>query len=399
MKKSITYRFVLRADERPINEKVSIYLSLYIPSFPARRIKIPNVKINPKNWIKENWKVNKKEPHYNEINLLINNYDLKAQKIILEYSQEGKMLTYEKFNKEFLFDGFEKKFVDFCFEILDTEYNNPETIRGYKNHLNKLNQYAPDLRISELSEEFFIRYENDLLKRGNSYNTAKRNLKTFNKMINLAIRKGLLKENPLKYISLNPKKLEVDKYLELEEFKSLYQYYLKNESTLPKPQRETLRAFCFSVFAQGIRPNDIRLLKYKNLRGDKLVFTEHKTQNARNFNLIPIALDLLKYEKCFSENQNLFTLPVPQVTNRHLKYFAQEINKKAKRRVIREDLTFYFCRRTFVTIFQEATGDIFLTSKTVGHSNVKTTEAHYAGVSDKRIDDGMKRFELFLKNE
>lgn len=36
MKKSITYRFVLRADERPINEKVSLYLSLYIPSNPVR---------------------------------------------------------------------------------------------------------------------------------------------------------------------------------------------------------------------------------------------------------------------------------------------------------------------------------------------------------------------------
>lgn len=75
MKKSITYRFVLRADERPINEKVSLYLSLYIPSNPARRIKIPNIKINPHNWIKENWKVGKKEPHYNEINLLMKEID------------------------------------------------------------------------------------------------------------------------------------------------------------------------------------------------------------------------------------------------------------------------------------------------------------------------------------
>jgi integrase len=263
--------------------------------------------------------------------------------------------------------------------------------------LNKLNQYAPDLRISELSEEFFSKYEKDLLNRGNSYNTAKRNLKTFNKMINIAIRKGLLKDNPLKYISLNPKKLEVDKYLELNEFKYLYQYYKKHEKTLPKPQRETLRAFCFSVFAQGIRPNDLRLLKYRNLRGDKLIFTEHKTQNARSLNLISIAQELIQNEKYLSENQNLFNLPVPQVTNRHLKFFAQEINRSNKKRIIREDLTFYFCRRTFVTIFQEATGDIFLTSKTVGHSNVKTTEVHYAGVSDKRIDDGMKQFSEFLK--
>ena len=376
------------------NGKTRVYIRV-IYERQDRRFKIPSVEINPNNWEKDKGKIKKNEPRAIAQNLIISKYYDKALRIVYNCEHESIPFNFDHFKFQLFNQGYEADFHEFCEKAIVNDSYASETVRGYENHLEKLKKYAPKLKFVDLTESFFNTYFNYLINnRGNSQSTANRNLKTFKTLINKAIRQGLIKENPLKNVSLNSQAKPVTAFLTLDEFALLYDYYQEHEDFTFK-RKETLRAFLFAC-CTGLRPNDIHLLKFENLKGNKLVFTEHKTGNDRSIFLIPEALDFIDKDRCKLKSQSLFLLAKEQTTNKHLKLFAKDINAKYEKKVIREDIAFKFSRRTFVTLHAEATGDIFLTSKTVGHSKVTITESHYAGMTDKRKEEGLEKFGEYL---
>lgn len=58
----------------------------------------------------------------------------------------------------------------------------------------------------------------------------------------------------------------------------------------------------------------------------------------------------------------------------------------AKRANIGKTVSFHTSRHTFATMTLTAGGDIYTTSKLLGHSNIHTTEIYADVVMDKKVD-------------
>lgn len=71
--------------------------------------------------------------------------------------------------------------------------------------------------------------------------------------------------------------------------------------------------------------------------------------------------------------------PTLGCANRALKHMAKRAN-------IGKTVSFHTSRHTFATMTLTAGGDIYTTSKLLGHSNIHTTEIYADVVMDKKVD-------------
>ncbi len=88
---------------------------------------------------------------------------------------------------------------------------------------------------------------------------------------------------------------------------------------------------------------------------------------------LPEKNEALQDDKVFAD------APTLGCANRALKHMAKRAN-------IDKTVSFHCSRHTFATMTLTAGGDIFTTSKMLGHTNVHTTEIYADVVMDKRVD-------------
>lgn len=200
-----------------------------------------------------------------------------------------------------------------------------------------------------------------------------------NTMLNHAVKEGLLKKNPFYELDSREKfqkTASLREYLTIDELKAL--------EDAPTGSPITKQTFLFCCFT-GLRHSDMTALRWRDIQktdsGEVLhVPSMQKTKRpvivplgnqARKW--LPEGTDALPEDKVFAD------APTLGCANRALKHMAKRAN-------IDKEISFHCSRHTFATMTLTAGGDIYTTSKLLGHSNIHTTEIYADVVMDKKAD-------------
>lgn len=335
-------------------------------------------------------------------NLLINNTKSRLNNIIVKYRLQEKKLTPQQLKYEFENPSFYVNFIAFLkkeirrrekdLEISPTSANQhmvlARKLEDYdkyrKKSLKKSKTYdEPIISFSEIDNKFLSEFRSFLRNsKNNSVNTVANNLKNLKAYLTIARKRGIISINP--FDNFDYHKVETDIiYLTEVELNRLVELYNKKE--LKDNYQRTLRHFLFMCFT-GIRISDFGKLTFDNIEGNKLIFVQTKTRNAKQTHVsIPLsnaALRLIKDEG--NKTGRIFSKVADSTFNVHLKTIA--LHGKIKKSLIA-----HAARHTFASLFIEKTDDIVSLQKLLGHARISET-MKYVHISREKIERQAKKY-------
>jgi integrase len=206
-------------------------------------------------------------------------------------------------------------------------------------------------------------------------NTQTGYMKRFEAVINAAIADEVTNSNPFKQIKQENKphkhKTEIC-YLTTNEVK-----LLENTACLCPTVKQ---GFLFSCYT-GLRFSDVQGLTWSNLQIDNnggtfINYVQKKTQKQEYLPIPQKAIEFLPDRAGASDSGRVFYMPSGGYTNLQLKAWAALAG-------VSKHLTFHVARHTYATILLSLGAGIETISKNLGHSEIKTTQAHYAAIENK----------------
>ena len=199
------------------------------------------------------------------------------------------------------------------------------------------------------------------------------------KILNDAVKSGVLNANPFYSLNDNEKVAEVPTardYLTKEELEMMASAETKNQ--LPK------QAFMFACFT-GLRYSDVASLMWGNIQhtslGQEIVIDSmQKTKRSVRVPLSAIALSWLPERGNNAASQKVFAgLTSLCQTNVILKKMAKAVG-------INKTVSFHVSRHTFATSAIAAGGDLFTVCKLLGHKDIQTTQIYAEVIMPTRIE-------------
>ncbi len=200
-----------------------------------------------------------------------------------------------------------------------------------------------------------------------------------NTMLNHAVREGLLKKNPFYELDGKEKFKKTPsfrEYLTIEELKAL--------ADVPTGSPITKQTFLFCCFT-GLRHSDMTALRWRDIQktdAGEVIYVPSMQKTKRPV-IVPLGIQARKWlpEKsdALPDDKVFADAPTLGCANRALKHMA-------KRASIDKTISFHCSRHTFATMTLTAGGDIYTTSKMLGHTNVHTTEIYADVVMEKKVD-------------
>lgn len=175
-------------------------------------------------------------------------------------------------------------------------------------------------------------------------------------------------------------------------------------NAVPKtPEQEKAKDFWFLSFLwNGINIKDIALLRFENLKDDKLEFIRAKTKTTSKSNqkIITAFLDelsvniLTKYANPIGNPKRFIFSIVSDLDSELIKFnkiknFTRFINQNLKILAydngLPEEISSNWARHSFATNFiRSEGGNKEIAGEMLGHSDTKTTENYFAGFEDKK---------------
>lgn len=252
----------------------------------------------------------------------------------------------------------------------------PGTLRQYAVQIGKLKTFAGDtLYLHAIDHDFLDRLKSHLKSIGNLNNTTWNAFKFLKKMLSLAVKDGLIDKNPFDTYE-SPVYLEPPRtYLTADEVK-LIDKFAKDKRTTPE-MREAALWFLIGCYS-GLRLSDIKAFdKKKNIIGKRLVVHTQKTSEI-------VGLPLTGKLKAYLQAVNYQPLSMHENTyNFLLKAIAAAVG-------INKRLHAHVARHTAAMLLADSGISIEVTSKVLAHKKLTTTAIYYR-ISNKRIDDELKK--------
>lgn len=253
------------------------------------------------------------------------------------------------------------------------------------NHLSTFIQeryYRDDIAFRELTAEFirefdfYLRYDKQC-----AHNTVWIYTMPVLSLVQLAIKKGLIRENPFEDYEISME--ETDRgYILKEDVEKLMM------CKPPHKRYEVVKdLFILSCFT-GLAYADIKKLTRNNIQsffdGHQWIISRRKKSDvASNVRLMEIPKRII--EKYIGTTRNEFIFPVPtNVTcNNHITKLIETAEIITEQKV-----TFHTARHTFGTMFLTEGVPLESLSKMMGHKNISTTQI-YAKITSQKISKDM----------
>ena len=154
------------------------------------------------------------------------------------------------------------------------------------------------------------------------------------------------------------------------------------------------KAFIFSCFT-GLRISDILKLTWFDIKeGENDVrYVRTQMEKTKEFVTVPLSNEALKWLPVKGTTDLVFE-NMPQSRNTRNK----SIKNWVKASKIDKRITFHCARHTFATLMLSLGGDLYTTSKLLGHKNIATTEIYAKVIDQKKIDTVNLVDNLFTNN-
>jgi len=270
---------------RPVNKNNDVgYLKIRVIENRKPKFKTLGIKIQEKNWNEKKQRVTSREPNYKEHN--------KKIKIALEEINKvsQKFEALQQHNTTIL------KYYDF---VINNTVNFG-TKTKYKSVRNKFEKYLEsigksDLKFKHLNTTHIEQFKTYMRTNGCSNNTTQDNLKKFKILINKAIKDDIINytKNPFSLVKIKFNDVGL-RTLDVEQVKTIittkFSEFRKKSSKHSRIQLDEISSiFLFQIFTQGLRCNDVQLLRWSNFSVINNIitidYTQFKTKKVLQVNL------------------------------------------------------------------------------------------------------------------
>lgn len=264
------------------------------------------------------------------------------------------------------------------------------------------------IAFSEITADWLQEYENYMVKTlGRSLTTVSMYLRALRTVFNNAIStKEIDRETyPFgKRLYQVPSVRNVKKSLTKEDLKKLF------DSVPITPEQIRAKDYFFFSFAcNGMNFKDIALLKFMDIKGDKIVFYRAKTLKTSKKDLRPITIYLNDVSKAFiakygnkaEEDPNGYLFPIlsPELSDydnhRAIKNFTIGINKAIKKLALKlgitGDISTYWARHSFSSNAIRSGASMEFVMESLGHADMKTTIGYFAGFEEEDKREFMQK--------
>lgn len=253
-------------------------------------------------------------------------------------------------------------------------------------YLNKISR--PNIKLEDITKDFCRGFINYLRTTESEASHKKDNRKlsqscvhsyqaTISAALNKAEREGIIQRNPFNLLEATEKVAKKDRereFLTSDEVKILMD--------TPIDYEIMKKAFLFSCFT-GLRISDILKLTWSDIKeGENDVrYVRTQMEKTKEFVTVPLSQEALKWLPPQGTADLVFeNMPQSRNTrNKSIKNWvtASKIDKR---------ITFHNARHTFATLMLTLGGDLYTTSKLLGHKNISTTEIYAKVIDQKKID-------------
>ena len=269
-------------------------------------------------------------------------------------------------------------FIDFCRKEAENAKLRPGTVRHLKSFSNILELSGAVVLFSDLTIEALHKFDAYLSTRGINKNTQRKKHATFRRMINAAIQKGLVDENPYSRYTMLKGQETTRRYLGREDLE-----LLKGFKGTEKQER-VRDCFLFQCYT-GIAYQDMKDLRQGDLMIHNgtpfIVLNRVKTGEESAVPILPQAHRII--EKYQQSDKGASMLPA--TTNQHMNRMLKDIRAALG---IKQELTTHVARHTFATTITLENGvPIETVSRILGHAKISTTQIYAKITRDKLASD------------
>lgn len=386
--------FYLKKNELKKNGNAPIMARITIDGTP--KTFGTKLEIDPNNWDLIHGRVQGKSAQALSINKKLDNIRGRIDKIYEDMLKHEGFATAQKVKLSFLGVGvmddailkvFNDQNEDFK-KMVEKEERSQSTYNKYitvYNHLTtfiKERYHRDDMAFRELTSDFirefdfYLRYDLQ-----SSHNTVWVYTMPVLALVELAIKKGLIRDNPFQDYEINME--ETDRgYILKEDVEKLMM-------CVPSHQRYELvkDLFIFSCFT-GLAYADIKKLTRNNIQsffdGHQWIISRRKKSDiASNVRLMEIPKRIIEKYQGTTRNEFIFPVPTNATCNTHIGKLVEKAEIITEQKV-----TFHTARHTFGTMFLTEGVPLESLSKMMGHKNISTTQI-YAKITSQKISKDM----------
>lgn len=351
------------------------------------------------------WKTTKPRNENKVLRLKLQELENRAN----EVAAELKVFSFEQFEKRlFQKSGSREDIVCHYQEMIASlrENNQFGNASNYQLSLKSLLDFvqhrtgrkATKLLFSEITKDWLLKYESDMLNRLNrSRTTVSMYLRALRAIFNQAKQQGDISPEIYPFGKNQyqmPAVRGVKKALRKEDLRILM------DAKAGTPEQEKARDFWFFSYAcNGINIKDIALLRWENLQGSALTFYRAKTTNTARKDLKPITATLIGFSAEIIENYGskhrnpkslIFDIISDEMSKEQqfktvknfTRFMNQNLKKLAESAGLPAEISSYWARHSFATNAIRMGVSMEMVSEAVGHSNIRTTQGYFAGFEE-----------------
>jgi len=146
----------------------------------------------------------------------------------------------------------------------------------------------------------------------------------------------------------------------------------ETESQLLVVAKQPLKDVLVIMQDTGLRPEEVFRVRIENIDWRRVIFNPHgKTRASRRHVLISERMSELLMLRCAGKTEG-WLFPSKRAADGHLTTVARQFRKARRAASLPVSLVLYCARHTFGTAVYEATGNLALVMKAMGHSDVRT---------------------------
>ncbi|MBC7890116.1 MAG: site-specific integrase [Ferruginibacter sp.] len=288
------------------------------------------------------------------------------------------------------------------------------TADNYQTSYNSLKAFRGNVRLSEITPRFLKEYEGWMTnEKGNSKTTVSMYTRCIRAALNEAIENKLMKREDYPFGKrryIIPMGRNIKKALNKESISKLYYSDIEMEN-----QQKAKDFWFFSFYGNGMNVKDIICLKYKNIKGEFLVFERAKTElTNRGGEPIIIScflnkdmLDIIERWGNKDKNPENYVFPILSVGLSPIRQFEIKQNftrfinknmaKVSEKAMIDKKVKTMECRHSASTLMKNAGVSPHYIKEALGHASLKTTENYLAGFENNQKKEFSKVLDDFKK--
>lgn len=343
--------------------QIPLYLRLTInrKTYPPINL---NRRIRPDHWDDARRELKASAPNARKLNMVLQRLLTRANEIILDHELTNRPITFDSFKAELEGQS------PYRFEDIAQEYirlhrgtSSPDYVRKVESVTGKLLKYAPDLQLFQI-DYTFLRDYNHYLATGlkNCKNTIYTNMRVIRRILTMARKKKLIKDNPFEDFPLERVKVERPSLTPEELFK--YEQLLSY--SIPFYLKKTLCWFLLATYT-GRRYGDIVNFKKWVITDDCIRIEQSKRITSRQ---APKSVVIFINDRIRKVLQLIQEQKFEPLTNTMANRFLKEVNELAG---VSKRITFHCSRHTFNNINKRLQSDLAVRRDLLGHDSIKST--------------------------